>query len=90
MFQEYLAMLYAMEGGDKLLYLPPFDNAMNIVDTVLMIRSHRSWADAFFKVAQLEKHMYFAFPPKYNVFSRSNSVICLTYTFDSKIKFLPG
>ena len=83
-------MLYAMEGGDKLLYLPPIDNAMNIVDTMLMIRSYRSWADAFFKVAQLEKHMYVAAPPMYNVFSRSNSVIGLTYTFDSEIKFRPG
>lgn len=83
-------MLYQLEGGDTLLHLPPIDNAMNIVDHPLMTRTYKSWADAFFSKAQLQKHTYLATCPMYSVFSRSNSVIGLTYTFDRGMKFTPG
>ena len=80
-------MLYRNDGRDKFLFHPPIDIAMNIVDFILNFRTYSKWADAFFQVAQLKKHMFVVYPPTYNVFSRANSVINLTFTFDSTINF---
>ena len=80
-------MLYRMDGRDKFLYHPPIDNAMNIVDFMLYMWTYSKWGDAFFQVAQLKKHMFVVHPPTFDVFSRANSVINLTFTFDSSINF---
>ena len=83
--QDAVAMLYKKDAWERILYLPPADNAMNIVDSLLMTRMYSSWADAFFRAAQLTKKMWVAVPPRYSVFSRSHSVVGLAFSFDREI-----
>ena len=57
------------------------------MDSFLIMTTFELWATAFCKEAQLEEHMYNVAYPCYDVFSRANSVIGLTCTFDKAIDF---
>ena len=78
--------IYKASGLDALLCLPPHENAMNTVDYSLCVQQHRRWAEAFLGVAQLQARRAVVTAPQFSVFSRTNSVMSMTYSYDRATK----
>lgn len=81
-----MAEVYRISGVDKLLYLPPFENAMNTVDWLLSMGQYKNWAGSFLGIARLKEHQSAVFGPEFNLFSRSHSVMGMTYSYDRDIR----
>jgi len=74
------------ELGIKYLLCPPVDNPRNTVDFQLFLRHYKDWVRAFFSegrqqgLRDVEKQVSVD-PPEYNILSRSNSTIGITFTY---------
>jgi hypothetical protein len=80
--------VYTSIGASKLLLLPPIDDSRNIVDSMMFVHYRRYWKEAFFSYAvmrDVEKQVHEVGFPFYNIFSRTNSSVFYTFTYDPEL-----